>query len=100
MVYDVPGSELRGEHAHLRCHQFLIAAHGSLKVTVDDGSSREIIVLDRPNIGLYLPPMIWGEQHEFGTDSVLLVFASHPYDPADYIRDYSEFQELLRTERW
>jgi len=91
MVYDVPNERVRGEHAHRWCEQFLLAAAGSLNVLVDDGKNRRNVILDRPNVGLYMPAMIWGSQYRFSADTVLLVFASHEYDPADYIRSYDEF---------
>lgn len=96
LVYNVPNAELRGEHAHRRCAQFLIAVKGSVRVVADDGSQREEFSLDRPNLGLYLPPMIWGIQYRYSEGAVLLVLASDPYDPADYIRDYGEFVALAR----
>lgn len=91
MVYNVPTSEVRGEHAHRSCHQFLIAAHGRVSIVADDGSEREEFLLDRPNIGLHLPPMVWGIQYKYSADAVLLVFASERYDPMDYVRDYESF---------
>ena len=91
MVFDVPGKEVRGEHAHRACHQFLVCARGSLSVVVDNGETSEEIVLDAPNLGLYVPPLIWTAQYQYSSDALLLVVASHPYDPADYIRDYGEF---------
>ena len=91
IVFDVPGKDVRGEHAHRRCHQFLVAARGSLVVVVDDGKQSEEVVLDAPNVGLYLPPMIWAVQYKYSSDALLLVFASDPYDPGDYVRDYDEF---------
>jgi serine acetyltransferase len=94
LVYDVPSMELRGEHAHLQCHQFLIAVKGSLHVVADDGRQREEIVLDRPSLGLHLAPMIWGIQYRYSADAVLLVLASDHYDAADYIRDYDQFLML------
>jgi UDP-2-acetamido-3-amino-2,3-dideoxy-glucuronate N-acetyltransferase len=93
MVFDVPSIETRGEHAHRECHQFLICPSGSCTVVVDDGVNREEYVLDRPDLGLHLPPMIWGIQYKYSTKAVLLVFASENYDPADYIRDYNEFMK-------
>jgi UDP-2-acetamido-3-amino-2,3-dideoxy-glucuronate N-acetyltransferase len=95
MVFDVPSKEVRGEHAHRKCHQFLVCARGSLTVVVDDGATSEEIVLDAPHLGLYLPPMIWAVQYKYSEDALLLVFASDPYDPADYIRDYEEFRALI-----
>ena len=91
LVYGVPSAETRGQHAHRRCHQLLIAASGSVRVVADDGHEREEFILDRPNLGLYLPAMTWGIQYGYTPQSVLLVVASEPYDPSDYIRDYAEF---------
>lgn len=91
LVYDVPSRELRGEHAHRECHQFLLCVAGSLTVAVDDGRRRAEIVLDRPDTGVYIPPMVWGSQFRYEPDSVLLVFASHPYDAGDYIREYEGY---------
>jgi len=95
IVYDVPGKDVRGEHAHRRCHQFLVCLRGSLSVVVDDGKSSEEIALDRPSIGLYLPPMVWAVQYRYSADAMLLVFASDPYDAGDYIRDYDEFLSAI-----
>lgn len=97
LVYGVPTAEIRGEHAHFECHQFLIATNGSVHVVADDGHHREEFVLERPNQGLYLPPMTWGIQYKYSADAVLLVFASHYYDNADYIRDYADFQQRVHS---
>ena len=91
MVFDVPSKETRGEHAHRSCHQFLICVRGSCSVLADDGFNRTEVSLDSPNKGVYLPPMVWGVQYKYSEDALLLVFASHHYDAADYIRNYSEF---------
>jgi UDP-2-acetamido-3-amino-2,3-dideoxy-glucuronate N-acetyltransferase len=91
LVFGVPADQRRGEHAHLLCHQYLICVAGSCAAVVDDGTSREEVMLDRPELGLYMPPMIWGTQYRYSPDAVLLVLASHHYDPADYIRDYRDF---------
>lgn len=90
-VYNVPGKDVRGEHAHRRCHQFLICMSGSLSVLIDDGTHREEVLLDSPALGLHVPPMVWSVQYGHSPDAVLLVFASEVYDPADYIRDHDEF---------
>jgi acetyltransferase-like isoleucine patch superfamily enzyme len=95
MVYDVPNERVRGEHAHRECHQFLICARGSLSVVVDDGSRQAEVELDSPDVGLHIPPMVWGIQYKFSSEAILLVLASHRYDPADYIRDYKEFRALV-----
>ncbi len=97
-VFDVPNKEVRGEHAHKECHQFLVCIKGSCNVVVDDGKQRQEFVLDKPNKGIYLPPMVWGVQYKYSADTVLMVFASDYYDPDDYIRDYSEFMELVLNE--
>jgi hypothetical protein len=91
VVFDVPSLELRGEHAHKRCQQFLICLKGSLRVLLDDGCSRCEILLDRPDMGIYMPEMIWGTQYHTSPDAVLLVFASRHYEPDDYLRTYDEF---------
>src|SRR5436190_1856701 len=92
----LPGREVRGEHAHRNCHQFLVCARGSVTVVVDDGVLSEEVVLDGPDIGLYVPPMIWATQYQYSTDALLLVLASAPYDPDDYIRDYLVFKAAVR----
>ncbi|TMW71327.1 isomerase [Thauera sp. UPWRP] len=91
MVFDVPSVETRGEHAHRDCHQFLICVRGSCSVVADDGRNRQEFVLDSADVGIYLPPMVWGIQYKYSADAVLMVFASHYYDSADYIRNYSDF---------
>jgi UDP-2-acetamido-3-amino-2,3-dideoxy-glucuronate N-acetyltransferase len=94
LVYDVPSVEIRGEHAHRSCQQFLVAVKGSVHVVADDGVNREQFMLDKPGVGLYLPPMTWGIQYRYSADAVLLVLASEHYDGADYVRDYEQFQSL------
>jgi len=96
LVFGVPSAETRGEHAHIQCEQFLVAVKGSVSVVADDGVTREEFVLNQPHMGLYLPPMTWGIQYRYTPDAVLLVFASHYYDNDDYIRDYSDFQVLVK----
>lgn len=93
-VHNVPGYNVRGEHAHHQCKQFLVAVHGELSIVVDDGKQRKEVRLDSPSVGLYLPPGIWGIQYKFSSNAVLAVFASHPYRADDYIRDYSKFLRI------
>ncbi len=95
VVFDVPTKELRGEHAHRRCQQFLICVHGSCRVLLDDGKSRCEVTLDRPDMGVFMPEMIWGTQYRYSSDAVLLVFASRTYEDADYLRTYDEFLNEL-----
>jgi len=96
LVYAVPSAQVRGEHAHRRCAQFLVCVHGQVSALVDDGRQRAEYRLDRPDVGLYIPPMIWGTQYRYSADAVLLVLASEKYDADDYIRDYSQFQALSK----
>jgi UDP-2-acetamido-3-amino-2,3-dideoxy-glucuronate N-acetyltransferase len=95
VTFDIPNAELRGEHAHFQCQQFLICMRGSCAVVVDDGVQREEFLLDRPTFGVYVPPMVWATEYKHSHDSTLTVFASHHYDPADYIRDYKTFLSLV-----
>ncbi len=95
LVFGVPGKEIRGEHAHRTLHQFLVCVHGSCHCVVDDGVTREEFVLDEPCKGVYVPPMCWCVQYRYSADAVLMVLASAPYDPHDYIRNYSEFLQVL-----
>lgn len=95
VVSDVPSLEVRGEHAHHECHQFVVCLRGSCAVTLDDGSHREEVLLDSQTIGLYLPPLVWSALYHYTPDAVLLVLASHPYSAADYIRDYDAFLRLV-----
>jgi acetyltransferase-like isoleucine patch superfamily enzyme/dTDP-4-dehydrorhamnose 3,5-epimerase-like enzyme len=99
LVYDVPSREVRGEHAHKACHQFLVCVKGSLSVVLDDGEHRDEVLLDSPLLGLHIPPMVWGIQYRFSADAVLLVLASDPYDPADYIRSYDDYLAAVAAHR-
>jgi dTDP-4-dehydrorhamnose 3,5-epimerase-like enzyme len=93
MVFDVPGKEVRGEHAHRQCQQFLVCVRGSVSIVVDDGRASEEIELSEPkrrSVGT--PAMVWAVQYKYSADAVLLVFASEHYDAGDYIRDYEEFR--------
>ena len=96
VVFDVPSSEVRGEHAHRLCHQFLVCVRGSMSVVVDDGAHREEFQLDRPDAGLHISPLVWATQYRYSPDAVLLVFASEHYDASDYVRDYDEFLRAIR----
>lgn len=98
LVFNVPSQKTRGEHAHRACHQFLICVKGSCAVVADDGYHRAEVLLDSPDKGVYLPPMVWGVQYKYSEDAVLLVFTSDYYDASDYIRDYAQFIELVRTQ--
>jgi acetyltransferase-like isoleucine patch superfamily enzyme/dTDP-4-dehydrorhamnose 3,5-epimerase-like enzyme len=94
VIFDVPSKEVRGEHAHKECHQLLVCLKGTVNCVVDDGSERAEYCLDSPEKALHIPPMVWGTQYKYSRDAVLLVLASHPYDPDDYIRNYDDFQAM------
>lgn len=90
-LYDVPGGESRGGHAHKELRQLIIAASGSFTVTLDDGHVKRTFTLNRPYQGLYVVPGIWRTLDDFSSGAVCMVLASEKYDAADYIRDYNEF---------
>lgn len=98
-VFDVPSIELRGEHAHKHCQQFLICLHGSCRVLLDDGEQRCEVTLDRPDMGVFMPELIWGTQYRYSRDAVLLVFASRPYEAEDYLRTYDDFLSELESRK-
>ena len=90
-LYDVPGGEDRGGHAHKELQQFIIAVSGAFDVLLDDGINKKVIHLDRPYIGLHIIPGIWRELFNFSSGAICLVLASEGYIEDDYIRDYSKF---------
>ncbi len=95
-IYNVPGQQRRGFHSHNDLEQVLLCVHGSVKILVKTPFDEEDILLDDPNKGLYIGPMIWREMYEFSDDAVLLVLASKHYDVDDYIRDYSAYELLAK----
>lgn len=95
-LYDVPGGETRGGHAHRELEQLIIAANGSFEVVLDDGACRRSFYLNRSYYGLYIPRMVWRELENFSSGSVCLVLASRPYDEADYYRDYEAFLDDVK----
>lgn len=94
-IYDIPGGEDRGAHAHKKCHQFLVSASGSFEIELDDGKIKRTIILNRPNFGLHIPPGIWAAEKGFSSGAICLVLTSQIYDENDYIRDYAEFKKYL-----
>ena len=90
-LYDVPTGESRGAHAHKTLHQFLICLSGSFDVAIDDGSAKNVIHLNRPWKGLYIPPMIWAAEINFDPGSICLVLTSSEFDESDYYRNYDDF---------
>lgn len=99
LVFGVPSREVRGEHAHRKLHQFLIAVNGSCSVRLFDGEGSAEVTLDRPELGLYVPPMIWTTEYKYSRDAVLLVLASEVYRESDYIRNCDEYLTLMAEQR-
>lgn len=97
-IYDIPGGEDRGAHAHKECHQFLVAASGSFEIELDDGSVKRTVMLNRPCYGLHIPPGIWAAEKGFSSGAICLVLASLKYDPDDYIRTYPEFLSYKKSQ--
>ncbi len=95
-LYDIPGGESRGAHAHKKCHQFLVAASGSFEVILDDGNAKKQVLLNKPNLALHIPPGIWASEINFSTGAICLVLASHKYDETDYIRAYENFRSFIK----
>ena len=93
-LYDVPGGEARGGHAHKELYQLIIAASGSFDVLLDDSQNKKIVTLNRPDYGLMIVPGIWRELFEFSSGAICLVLASRKYEPQDYYRDYDKFIKL------
>lgn len=94
-LYDIPGGESRGAHAHKNCHQFLVAVSGAFEVKLDDGFTKRSVLLNRPFYGLHVPPGIWASEEGFSSGSVCLVLASDKYDSDDYIRTYEEYLNFI-----
>ena len=93
-LYDIPGGEARGGHAHYELEQLIVAASGSFDVTLDDGENKRTISLNRPYIGLHVKPGLWRDLSNFSSGAVLLVLASEVYVESDYIRDYQTFNQF------
>lgn len=91
-IYDIPGGENRGAHAHIECHQFLVAASGSFEIEMDDGKTKRTVILNRPYLGLHIPPGIWAAEKGFSSGAICLVLASEVYLESDYLREYSLFK--------
>jgi hypothetical protein len=90
IVSRTPVDSVRGGHAHRTCHQYLVSVHGMVEVEWDDDDGTQIVILDDPTKGLYVPPLAWARQTYRSPDSVLVVLASHPYDVDDYVDDREE----------
>lgn len=92
-IYDVPGGEVRGGHAYQQLEEVIIALSGAFDIVVHDGKEEHRFTLNRSYIGLYIPKMVWRRLENFSTNALALIAANAPYDEADYIRDFSDFQK-------
>ncbi len=95
-IYGSDDTVVRGQHANKETEFLLVNVGGKSKVRVDNGTESVVIELDRPGMGLYLPPMLWKDMYDFSPDSILLVLASRHYDGNEYIRDYDEYIKLMK----
>lgn len=98
-IYDIPGGEDRGAHAHKVCHQFLVAASGSFEIELSDGNIKRTVVLNRPYYGLHIPPGIWAAEKGFSSGAICLVLTSHKYNEDDYFRDYTQYIKFINEIR-
>lgn len=96
-LYDVPGGQKRGGHAHKELQQLIVSATGSFDVILDDGRRKKKVNLNRSYYGLYIPKLIWRELDNFSTGAICLVLASLPYDENDYIRDYESYLKIKKA---
>lgn len=96
-MYNTSEGVTRGFHAHKTLQQILVCVHGSCKISLDNGKEKTVVCLDKPNEGLYIPNSMWREMFDFSPDAVLMVLASELYDENDYIRDYDQFLEFIKT---
>jgi len=90
VVYSVPNSQIRGEHAHKQLHEFVVVLKGSVKINIMNNDGEREFLLNNPTMGLHIPPRTWRVLSEYSSDAILLVLASDKYDPDDYIRDIKE----------
>jgi hypothetical protein len=94
-LYNVPADKIRAAHALMKCQQCLIAIAGSFDVVLDDGFTKTSCHLDQPNVGLYLPPVIWRKVFNFSPGAVCLVLASELFDRLDYLDTYEDFMKAV-----
>ncbi len=98
-LYDIPGGEDRGGHAHKELYQLIVAASGSFNVLLNDGQNKKIVTLNRPDYGVLVVPGIWRELFEFSSGAICLVLASQKYDQEDYIRQYDQFVDFRHKKK-
>ncbi len=98
-ITNVPTGAVRGEHANRECTELLVAVHGSVDVWLTDGQTEHCVRLDRPGLGLYIPPMVWCRLWNFSADATLLCLADRSYDKSQYINDFSAYIEEIHENR-
>lgn len=96
-IYDIPGGESRGAHAHKECHQFLIAASGAFEIELSDGIQTKHVPLNQPYYGLHVPPGIWAAERNFSSGAICLVLTSHLFNEHDYIRTYEKYLNYIEN---
>lgn len=94
--YDIPSGKHRGAHAHKSCQQMIVAASGSFDILLDDGTNQKRVQLNRPFLGLHIPPGIWAQEENFSSGAICLVLASENFNQDDYIREYEEYLEYIK----
>ena len=95
-LYDIPGGEDRGGHAHKELRQLIVAASGSFNILLDDGKNKKIVTLNRPDYGLLVVPGIWRDLMDFSSGAICMVLASEGYSEDDYIREYQDFEDYKK----
>ena len=95
-LYDIPGGEDRGGHAHKELRQLIVAASGSFNILLDDGQNKKIVTLNRPDYGLLVVPGIWRDLMDFSSGAICMVLASEVYEEEDYIREYQDFEDYKK----
>lgn len=96
-IYDIPGGESRGGHAHKTLYQFVVCMMGSFEVVIDDGVTKDIVRLNRSYTGLLIPSQIWAAEQNFSSGGICLVAASEFYNESDYIRTYEDFLRYRKS---
>jgi dTDP-4-dehydrorhamnose 3,5-epimerase-like enzyme len=96
-IYDIPSGVDRGAHAHIDLHQYIVCLSGGLSIYIDDGNEKKTIILSRPWMGLYIPPMTWASEGDFNPGTVYMVLTSDVYRSESYIRDYDQFLKKVRN---
>lgn len=97
-IFDTLLNVERGKHAHKNLEQVVVALHGSCKFVLDDGKKKEEVLLDSPEIALYIGKNIWRTMKDFSRNCVLMILASDYYNENEYIRDYDEFLKKVKCE--